>query len=258
MTPEPLIQRALTSARVRLTRNVRLNAFRSHLAEPMVSFSFDDAPRSAFTEGGRVLRDMGWTGTYYVAGSFCGRRVDGIDYMDRDDLIQADQEGHEIGCHTFSHLRLSVSSAKAIHDDLRRNEDFIREVLPQHKLSSFAYPFGDLDLRSKALLARKFPICRGIWEGVNQGRMDFAQLKSVRLERRSYEPRAIEFWLDRAVAAKGWLIFFTHDISDDPSPFGCSRDVFAKVAESVARRGIRVLPVKNVAGLAAAPLDAIQ
>lgn len=258
MTPEPLIQRALGSARVRFTRNVRLNAFRSHLSEPMVSFSFDDVPRSALTEGGRILRERGWTGSYYVAGSLCGRRLDGIDYMDRDDIIAADQEGHEIGCHTFSHLRLRTATSEAIREDLKRNEDFMRAVLPQHKLSSFAYPFGDLDLRSKALLSRKFPICRGIWEGVNQNRIDFAQLKSVSLERRAFDERAIEYWLDRTQAAKGWLIFFTHDISDDPSPYGCFTDAFARVADSVARRGIRVLPVKNVAGLAAAPLDTIQ
>ena len=258
MMRESLFTRAASSARVRFTRNVKLNAFRSHLSEPMVSFTFDDVPRSAFQEGGRILREMGWSGSYYVAGSFCGRRVGGIDYMDRDDLIQADQEGHEIGCHTYSHLRLPTASSSAIRDDLKRNEDFMREVLPQHKSSSFAYPFGDLDIRSKALLARKFPICRGIWDGVNQARIDFAQLKSVGLERRSFDERAIEFWLDRTIACNGWLIFFTHDISDDPSPYGCFTDAFAKLAESVARRGLRVLPVKNVAGLAAAPRDTIQ
>lgn len=258
MIEQSIFTRAVSSARVRVTRNVKLNAFRSHLSEPMVSFTFDDVPRSAFREGGRVLREMGWTGSYYVAGSFCGRRVDGIDYMDRDDLIQADQEGHEIGCHTYSHLRLTAASSGAISEDLKRNEDYMREVLPQHKMSSFAYPFGDLNIRSKALLARKFPICRGIWEGVNQDRIDFAQLKSVALERRSFDERAIDYWLDRTVATKGWLIFFSHDISADPGPYGCFTDAFAKLAEKVARRGIRVLPVKNVAGLAAAPRDTMR
>jgi hypothetical protein len=72
----------------------------------------------------------------------------------------------------------------------------------------------------------------------------------VALERRSLDSLDIDAWLDRTLAARGWLIFFTHDVSDDPSPYGCSRKAFETVADAVARRGFRVLPVKNAVGLA--------
>jgi peptidoglycan/xylan/chitin deacetylase (PgdA/CDA1 family) len=245
-----LLTRAARSVQVRLARNVKLNGLDTRLAEPVVSFTFDDFPRSALHEGGRMLRERGWTGAYFTAGSFCGRRVDGLDYFDRDDLVQAAEQGHEIGCHTFSHLRLPETSPEAIEADLQRNTDFVAEVLPGHRLSSFAYPFGDLHLGQKALMARHFPICRGIWPGLNTGRMDFAQLKAVSLERRMSEDVDVEAWLERAQAERGWLIFFTHDVSDDPSPYGSSRRAFEAVVDAVARRGIRVLPVKNAAGLA--------
>jgi peptidoglycan/xylan/chitin deacetylase (PgdA/CDA1 family) len=245
-----LLSRAAKSANVRLARNVKLNALDTRLAEPVVSFTFDDFPRSALHEGGRLLRERGWAGTYFAAGSFCGRTVDGLDYFDRDDLVQAAEEGHEIGCHTFGHLRLPGSRPEEIEADLKRNAQFVAEVLPDHRLSSFAYPFGDLHLGQKALIARRFPICRGIWPGINAGRMDFAQLKAVGLERRSLEGLDAEAWLDRVQAERGWLIFFTHDVSDDPSAYGCFRGAFEAVADAVARRGIRVLPVKNAVGLA--------
>jgi peptidoglycan/xylan/chitin deacetylase (PgdA/CDA1 family) len=245
-----LLARAAKSAQVRLARNVKFNGLDTCLSEPVVSFTFDDFPRSALHEGGRTLRERGWSGTYFAAGSFCGRRVDSLDYFDRDDLVQAAEHGHEIGCHTFGHLRLPETRPSAIEADLQRNADFIAEVLPAHRLSSFAYPFGDLHLGEKALIARCFPICRGIWPGLNAGRMDFAQLKAVSLERRMAEGLDVEVWLDRAQARCGWLIFFTHDVSDDPSPYGSSRRAFEAVADAVARRGIRVLPVKNAAGLA--------
>jgi peptidoglycan/xylan/chitin deacetylase (PgdA/CDA1 family) len=235
---------------VRLARNVKLNALDTRLAEPVVSFTFDDFPRSALIEGGRMLRERGWTGTYFAAGGFCGRSVDGLDYFERDDLVRAAEEGHEIGCHTFGHLRLPETPPAEIEADLARNAEFIAEALPGHRLSSFAYPYGDLDLGRKALLARRFPICRGIWPGINAGRMDFAQLKAVALERRSLDSLDVEAWLDRAVATRGWLIFFTHDVSDDPSPYGCSRRAFEAAADAVARRGLRVLPVKSAVGLA--------
>ncbi|HEY4032082.1 MAG TPA: polysaccharide deacetylase family protein [Caulobacteraceae bacterium] len=245
-----LLPRAAKAAQVRLARNIKINGLDTRLDEPVVSFTFDDFPRSALTEGGRILRERGWAGAYFAAGGFCGRRVDGLDYFDRDDLVQAAEEGHEIGCHTFSHLRLPDTSAREIQADLERNAAFIADVLPDHRLSSFAYPYGDLDLGKKALLGRRFPICRGIWPGINAGRMDFAQLKAVPLERRSLANLDVEAWLDRVQAERGWLIFFTHDVSDDPSDYGCSRQAFEAAADAVARRGIRVLPVKNAVGLA--------
>jgi peptidoglycan/xylan/chitin deacetylase (PgdA/CDA1 family) len=245
-----LLDRAAKSAKVRLARNVKLNALDTSLAEPVVSFSFDDFPRSALHEGGRILRERGWAGTYFAAGSFCGKRVGGLDYFDRDDLVQAAEEGHEIGCHTFGHLRLPETGPAEIEADLRRNAEFVAQSLPGHRLSSFAYPFGDLHLGQKALIARRFPICRGIWPGINAGRMDFAQLKAVGLERWSLDALDVDAWLDKTEAERGWLIFFTHDVSDDPSRFGCLRKTFEAVADAVARRGIRVLPVKNAVGLA--------
>jgi peptidoglycan/xylan/chitin deacetylase (PgdA/CDA1 family) len=245
-----LLSRAAKAAQVRLARNVGLNALDTRLEAPVVSFTFDDFPRSALTEGGRILREHGWAGAYFAAGGFCGRTVDGLDYFDRDDLVQAVEEGHEVGCHTFGHLRLPETGRQAIEADLERNAAFLAEALPGQRLSSFAYPYGDLDLARKALLARRFPVCRGIWPGINAGRMDFAQLKAVPLERRSLDSLDIDAWLDKAEAARGWLIFFTHDVSDDPSPYGCDRKSFEAVTDAVARRGLRVLPMKNAAGLA--------
>jgi len=134
----PLLARAAKSANVRLARNVKLNALDTRLKEAVVSFTFDDFPRSALHEGGRMLRERGWAGTYFAAGSFCGRRVDGIDYFDRDDLVRAAEEGHEIGCHTFGHLRLPETRPQDIEADLRRNAEFVADALPGHRLSSFA------------------------------------------------------------------------------------------------------------------------
>ncbi|HLI20508.1 MAG TPA: polysaccharide deacetylase family protein, partial [Stellaceae bacterium] len=90
-----------------MTRNVKAHALTTRLREPVVSFSFDDFPRSALTEGGRILKQAGWVGTYFTAGSFCGRTIDGTEYFTREDVLRAAEEGHEIACHTFSHLRLA-------------------------------------------------------------------------------------------------------------------------------------------------------
>lgn len=245
-----VVSHKLVGAQVRLTRNIKAHARATQLREPIVSFTFDDFPRSALTEGGRILKEAGWAGTYFAAGSFCGRTVDDIDYFTRDDLLRAEEEGHEIACHTFSHLRLAGQRTPAIVDDLARNAAFLRASLPGLRLSSFAYPYGDVRLPQKRLIAGRFPISRGIWPGLNTGRMDFGELKAVALERHRPDATEIQQWLDRAKRHNGWLIFFTHDVSEQPSDYGCTPDAFARVVGLVAKAGIRVLPVKNAAGFA--------
>lgn len=243
------VSHKFTGAQVRLTRNIKVHALTTHLHEPIVSFSFDDFPRSALTEGGRILKEAGWAGTYFAAGSFCGRTEGGIDYFTREDLLRAEEEGHEIACHTFSHLRLAGERAPAILDDLARNAAFLHEHLPALRLSSFAYPYGDVRLPQKRLIAGQFPISRGIWPGLNAGRMDFGELKAVSLER-GLDLAQIRDWLDRAKRQNAWLIFFTHDVSMQPSDYGCTPAAFARIVALVAKAGIKVLPVKNAAGFA--------
>ena len=245
-----LMSRKVNGLEVVLTRNTKARALDTRLSEPLVSFCFDDFPHSAVSEGARMLGERGWAGTFYAAGSFCGREVDGIPYFTEDDLRQAHEEGHEIGCHTFSHLRVAHKPASTILDDLKRNAEFLAQILPGHRCSSFAYPFGDLRLPQKLLLSRQFGVCRGIWGGINRGRMDFGELKAVALAQSGPDFHEVVGWIERAVQLKAWLIFFTHDVSPRPSIYGYHSDTFAKLLDIVAGRGIKVLPVKNAVGLA--------
>jgi peptidoglycan/xylan/chitin deacetylase (PgdA/CDA1 family) len=239
--------RARTAFSERLTRNWSPHALPSCATAPVVSFSFDDFPRSAAREGASVLREFGVTGTYFVAGARAGRHLDDVDQFTTDDLIAVAEAGHEIGCHTFGHIRLPSASLSEITDDLLRNQEFVQQILGDYMMCSFAYPDGDVSIPTKALLGRRFPICRGIWSGVNQGRIDFMQLKAVGLER-SFDQAHVERILDDAKETNGWVIFFTHDVSDNPSPYGCLPRQLADVVQAVIERGIEILPIKNAAG----------
>jgi hypothetical protein len=231
----------------RLTRNWSPHALPSRGTAPAVSFSFDDFPRSAAKEGARVLREFGVTGTYFVAGARAGRHLDDVDQFTRDDLLAVAEAGHEIGCHTFGHIRLPTATHAEITDDLLRNQEFVQQILGDYTMCSFAYPDGDVSITSKALVGRWFPICRGIWGGVNHRRIDFMQLKAVSLER-DFDPAHIERVLGEAKDTNGWVIFFTHDVSDKPSPYGCRPGELAGVLQAVVDRGIEILPIKNAAG----------
>jgi hypothetical protein len=42
---------------------------------------------------------------------------------------------------------------------------------------------------------------------------------------------------------KSWLIFYTHDIRPQPSPYGCTPALFESIVACAARSGSRILTV---------------
>src|SRR3954469_22956024 len=99
----------LSEARVRvghrLAMHLHVDRFRLRNATPMVSFTFDDLPKSAVTTGADLLEAHGARGTFYISGALVG--VETPDWVagDAADVLSLYNLGHEIGCHTFSHRR---------------------------------------------------------------------------------------------------------------------------------------------------------
>jgi peptidoglycan/xylan/chitin deacetylase (PgdA/CDA1 family) len=214
---------------------------------PVTSFSFDDFTRSAAVAGAAVLREFGVKGTYFVAGSRMGRYIDGLDHFVQQDLVDLVESGHEIGSHTYSHTPLSSARPIQVRNDLERNRDFVQQIVGDYTMSSFAYPQGEVSVSSKDLLRAYFPICRGIWFGMNKRNIDFMNLKAVPLTP-SLDHAKVLTLIDDAKASNGWLIFVTHDVSDHPSPRGCRPTELARIVTSVLERNIEILPIKNAAG----------
>lgn len=228
-----------------LTRNIPVKLIRSRLDRPVASITFDDFPKSAWREGGPILQRHDARATYYAAGRFCGQTEDGLDYYTAEDLTEIQDAGHEIGCHTFSHQYGTGVSSKALDEDVARNQAFVADLLGDYPLSSFAYPYGDVSPRTKLLFSSRFPTSRGIRRGVNAGLIDLAQLKAIGLEHQAWDPAAIEGAVAQAAHRNGWIIFFTHDVSDDPSPYGATPEMLDHALSAVREAGIDILPVKH-------------
>src|SRR4051812_1494906 len=70
---------------------------------PLISFTFDDFPRSALYTGGEILRKYGAAGTYYTALGLMGTDGPVGRIFSEADLPEVLGRGHEFGCHTFDH-----------------------------------------------------------------------------------------------------------------------------------------------------------
>jgi len=229
----------------RLTAWLPVNPALNRSPVPIASFTFDDFPRSAWTLGGRLLREHDARATYYAVGSFAGRVVEGIEQYAADDLADIVAEGHEVASHTFSHRPVHRESTAGLKADEQANADFLRSRLGDYRPSGFAYPYGAASPRTKALFGRLYPAARGIRPGVNGRILDLAQLAAVPLESRSWDREIVEMYVSRALAQRGWLIFFTHDISETPSPYGATPAMLTHALSAVRKCGMEILPVKH-------------
>jgi peptidoglycan/xylan/chitin deacetylase (PgdA/CDA1 family) len=211
---------------------------------PMVSFTFDDAPESASTAGAALLEARGVRGTFYIAGGLCGSRDAQRRLLTAAQCLALHRRGHEIACHTFSHPKVSALDEDDLRGELDRNREFFAELDPSIELENFAYPYNHASLSAKALLQRRFSSCRGGVRGINAGAADLGLLKGVEIDREATSDH-VRDWIDKAVVVGGWLVFFTHDVSADPTPFGCAPEVLEAAVRRARERGCVVLPVRD-------------
>jgi peptidoglycan/xylan/chitin deacetylase (PgdA/CDA1 family) len=226
-------------------RHFRSKSFAMRNSVPLVSFTFDDVPESAFTNGAVVLEDRGVRGTFYIAGGTCG----GVDshwrVIGRNQVRALHARGHEIGCHTFSHVSVDTLDAAGAERECRQNLDLLRGLCGDIDVSNFCYPFGRASLSRKLQLQKRFDSCRGIYEGINAGTVDLGMLRVIELYDRTLTGEKLDRVLRETRERNGWLIFYTHDVAAAPSWIGCSPRLLRTTVEAVQARGMPCLTVRD-------------
>jgi peptidoglycan/xylan/chitin deacetylase (PgdA/CDA1 family) len=213
---------------------------------PIVSFTFDDAPRTAFTVGGGILRSAGARGTFFVSFGLLGLTTEVGIIAFPDDLIRAVAEGNELGCHTFDHLDTWETSSDKYVKSVIANRQALDKMLPGVSFKSFAYPKSLPRPVVKRRLEKYFVCCRGGGQTINTGTVDLNLLNTCFLDRRTgIDMNFVERLIDYNTLRKGWLIFATHDVTDDPSRYGCAPRFFSSVVDYADRSGALILPISE-------------
>ena len=209
---------------------------------PIVSFTFDDFPRSAYYAGGAILKAHGFRGTYYTALGLADTLEPVGEIFSREDLVKVVADGHELGCHTFGHCHSWDTAPAAFERSIGDNARRLREWLPETSLTTLAYPLAEPRPSTKRLAARHFSCCRAGGQTYNTAVIDRGLLSAYFLER-AKSLDSVKRMIDRTAAASGWLIFATHDVCETASPWGCKPQFFDDVVRYASRSGNVVLPV---------------
>ena len=216
-----------------------------HLANqsPLISFTFDDFPRSALHLGGGILQEHGLAATYYAALGLMNAKAPVGRIFSEEDLGEVLARGHELGCHTFDHCHAWSTHPGSFEESILRNRQALCRLLPEASFSTLAYPHSIPRPQTKQKMGNYFSCCRGGSHTFNCGRADLNYLKACFLERSLGNRTEVKALIDLSCRRGGWLIFGTHDISDKPSRFGCTPGFFADIVGYAVQSGATILPV---------------
>ena len=140
-----------------------------------VVITFDDGWQSQYDDAFRLLKQYGFTATFFVYTKAIGN---GPAFMTWDELREIQRAGMTVGAHSRTHPELTkkgVSLASEIagsRDDIQQNLGTTPDL--------FAYPYGDWDDRvAAAVRAAGFRAARGMGDGPVNTHATLYALKSV-------------------------------------------------------------------------------
>jgi peptidoglycan/xylan/chitin deacetylase (PgdA/CDA1 family) len=217
---------------------------------PLVSFTFDDFPRSALRVGGAILKGFGLAGTYYTSFGLMGQQAPTGRIFVAEDLRDLVAQGHELGCHTFHHCHSWETKPRTFEASIEENRQALARWVPGAAFKTFSYPIALPGARTKRRVARHFECCRGGGQTHNAGTLDANMLAAYFLEKDGGDVGRVRRMFEVNARDQGWLILATHDVCETPTPYGCAPKFFETVVKLALDSGAKVLPVSEALALA--------
>jgi len=220
---------------------------------PLISFTFDDFPHTALSAGGAILNRFGRSGTFYASFGLVGKDTPSGQIFVPGDLTTLLEQGHELGCHTFSHCDSWDTTAETFETSIVQNRAALNRLYPHSEFKTFSYPISLPRPRTKSRVADYFLCCRGGGQTFNTGRVDLNQLSAYFLEKSRDNFQSVKDIIDQNRQANGWLILVTHDVSESHTPFGCTPEFFENVVQYAMGSGAQIVPVVEALEVLGAP-----
>jgi peptidoglycan/xylan/chitin deacetylase (PgdA/CDA1 family) len=142
-------------------------ALAGELAAPPnpVVFTFDDGYASVHAGALPVLRDAGWPATIFPVTSALGAlnrwdepAQDDLRILDREQLLQLQAVGWEIGGHTHTHRSLRGAAPDVVEQEVAMADEALADILGAPPVS-FAYPYGHHDAASRRIAGQRYRWC---------------------------------------------------------------------------------------------------
>jgi peptidoglycan/xylan/chitin deacetylase (PgdA/CDA1 family) len=99
---------------------------------PLISFTFDDFPKTALFTAGVMLESLGMSATFYAAAGLMGSTTGVGAIFDEGGLRTLIEHGHQLASHTYSHISARNTRLSAYYEEVkkgnRRSQDTLQIV----------------------------------------------------------------------------------------------------------------------------------
>ena len=189
----------------------------SRWTRPIVSFTFDDGWRSAYTQAVPILNIDGYKATFYITPSI----IETPHFMSANDLASLFKDGHEIASHSYSRGDLTMMSQNALSSQLRQGQSYLTDAgLPT---SHFAPPYGKTDAEVEWFTHQLFTTSRGLDAGINtKQNIDPYNLKVLSINKETSLDE-LKDALEKTKQMNGWLILVYHNINTEGNEIATSK-----------------------------------
>ena len=91
------------------------------------------------------------------------------------------------------------------------------------------------------------------YRGINYGKADLNMLKAYPVFGDGKNISLLKAIIDRNIKKNGWLIFYTHDVVENPSSFGCTPEYLEEVVKYSLNSGAKIVTVAQACDIISAP-----
>ncbi len=212
---------------------------------PLVSFAFDDFPISAVDNGVPVLDEFDAKGTFYACTGLTGRATRLGNMFTAETLRDLYEAEHDIAAYSHSHIDCSVANSRTIQVDLTKNLVALRDYTDAGAPHHFAWPFGETKTDVKQSLKEQLATARGTLPGINRKGSDLMQLRAYGITPDEWTVECAEQAIEKVAKVNGWVIIYTHDVQNRPSPLGMTPATLRYLANLAQDNGVDIVSVSE-------------
>ncbi len=216
---------------------------------PLISFSFDDFPISAAITGADILNKYNIKGSFYVSLDLLDKESNVGIICDINSIKKLISKNHEIGSHTYTHANAYEDSIESYEKSIIQNENNFKNLFLANGFETLSYPFGFVSTDAKRIAQKHFRCARTSYQGINIGRIDLNMLKAYPIYGKGENIELMNSIIDNNNKKRGWLIFYTHDVAENPSAFGCTPEYLEKLVKYSLDSGAKLVSVKEACNL---------
>lgn len=210
----------------------------------IVTFSFDDCHETSLLQASKILDNYDKKGTFYMCLGLSGKSNTNGNYADSEQINHILKNGHELACHSYSHLDCRQNTLADVMTDCNKNRNTSKHLFGVD-MNSFSYPYGSACPSAKKMLSKEYITLRTVKNGINSNCIDLAALKAVPMYG-GVERNVCFEWLKRLKYQSGWLIFYTHDVMNNHSYYGCTEELINNLLIECINNNIKILSIKEV------------